>query len=107
MTNSMKSIPRILWIVPPILLVIATARLPYGYYTFLRIVTCGVAAWIAYATYQEGPESKSWSIPFALIAALFNPILPVHLDRSTWFYLDIGAAGVFVAHLIFVRQRFA
>ena len=51
--GNMKEIPRIVWIVPTILLVIATARLPYGYYTFTRIVTCGVAAWIAYAAYQR------------------------------------------------------
>jgi Family of unknown function (DUF6804) len=103
----MKSIPRVVWIVPTILLVIATARLPYGYYTFTRIVTCGIPAWIAYAGFQEGPAIKVWSIALALIAVLFNPILPIHLDRSTWFYLDLGAAGVFVAHLIFVRQKLA
>jgi len=103
----MKSIPRIVWIVPAILLVIATAKLPYGYYTFTRIVTCGIAAWIAFVGFQEAPAIKAWSVALALIAVLFNPILPIHLDRATWFYLDIGAAGVFVAHLIFVRQKVA
>ena len=103
----MKAIPRIVWIVPAVLLVIATARLPYGYYTFTRIVTCGVAAWIAVVGFQEGSIDKAWSIALALIAVLFNPIIPIHLDRSTWFYLDIGAAGVFIAHLILVRQRLA
>jgi hypothetical protein len=29
--------------------------------------------------------------------------VPIHLDRQTWFYLDVGAAAVFVAHLVFVR----
>ena len=103
----MKTIPRMVWIVPAILLVIATARLPYGYYTFPRIVTCGIAAWIAFVGFREDPATKAWSIALALIAVLFNPILPIHLDRSTWFYLDLGTAGVFVAHLIFVRQKLA
>jgi hypothetical protein len=95
------------WIVPAILLVIATARLPYGYYTLARIVTCGIAAWIAIVGFQVVPVIKAWSIALALIALLFNPILPIHLNRSMWLYLDIGAAGMFVAHLIFVRQRLA
>lgn len=30
-----KSIPQWVWVVPAILLVIAVARLPYGYYTFI------------------------------------------------------------------------
>jgi hypothetical protein len=103
----MKVIPPLVWVVPTILLVIATARLPYGYYTFRRIVTCGIAAWIAFVGFRENPAIKVWSIALALIAVLFNPILTIHLDRSTWFYLDLGAASVFVAHLIFVRQRLA
>jgi len=101
----MKSIPRLVWIVPVVLLVIATARLPYGYYTFTRIVTCGVAAWIAVLGFQESPTIKAWSIALVLIAVLFNPVFPIYLNRSTWFYLDLIAAGVFTAHLVFVRQR--
>ncbi len=37
---NMKSIPRTVWIIPAVLLVIAVWRLPYGYYTFVRIVVC-------------------------------------------------------------------
>jgi hypothetical protein len=37
---NMKSISRLVWIVPAILLVAAIAQLPHGYYTFIRIVTC-------------------------------------------------------------------
>jgi hypothetical protein len=103
----MKTIPRLVWIVPAILLVVATARLPYGYYAFTRMVTCGIAAWIAFVGFQERRAIQAWSIALALTAALFNPIIPIHLNRSTWFYLDLGAAGVFVAHLIFVRQKLA
>jgi hypothetical protein len=103
----MKTIPRLVWIVPAAVLVIATARLPYGYYTFTHIVTCGIASWIAFVGFQEGPAIKAWSVALVLIAVLFNPIIPVHLNRLTWFYLDLCAAAVFAAHLIFVRQRLA
>ena len=104
---AMNQIPRLVWLVPAVLLIAATARLPYGYYTFLRIVVCGIAAWIAVTGFQESRTAKAWSILLALIAVLFNPIIPIYLNRSTWFYLDLGAAGVFVAHLLLVRQRLA
>jgi hypothetical protein len=100
---AVKSIPRLVWLVPVVLLVVATSRLPYGYYTFMRIVTCGIAAVIAFAGFRDRPVVQAWSVLLALVAVLFNPIVPVHLDRQTWFYLDLGAAAVFVAHLIFVR----
>ena len=41
---TMKSIPPLVWIVLAILLIAAILRLPYGYYTFTRIVICGGAA---------------------------------------------------------------
>jgi hypothetical protein len=103
----MKSIPRVVWLVPAIILVIATARLPYGYYTFTRIVTCGVASLIAIVGFQENPMVRAWSVLLVLIAVLFNPFVPIHLTRPIWFYLDLGTAAVFIAHLIFVRQSLA
>jgi hypothetical protein len=101
----LKSIPMIVWFAPVVLLVIATAHLPYGYYTFTRIVTSGTAALIAFVVLQERPVTQMWLVPLALIAVLFNPFVPVHLSRSTWFYLDLAAAGLFTAHLFLVRKK--
>ena len=101
---NMKSIPQFVWVVPALLLVIAVARLPYGYYTFTRIVTFGAAILIAVIGFKDRPVVPVWAILMVVIAGLFNPLLPVHLARSTWFYLDLGAALIFVAHLLVVRQ---
>ncbi len=100
---NIKSIPRLVWLVPVVLLVVATSHLPYDYYTFMRIVTCGSAAVIAFVGFRDRPVVQAWSVLLALVAVLFNPFIPVHLARQTWFYLDLGAAAVFVAHLFFVR----
>jgi hypothetical protein len=40
----MKSLPIALWIVVAALLVLAVLKLPYGYYSFLRIVVCAFCA---------------------------------------------------------------
>jgi hypothetical protein len=92
--------------VPVVLLVVATSRLPYGYYTFTRIVTCGIAGIIAFAGFRDRAVIQAWSVLLALVAVLFNPFVPIHLDRHTWFYLDLGAAAVFVAHLNFRALEF-
>src|ERR1700694_4439030 len=36
---------------------------------------------------------------------LFNPFIPIHLNRAVWFYLDLGAATAFLAHFLLVRQK--
>ena len=100
-----NSIPRIVWLVPALMLLIAVWRLPYGYYTLTRIVTCGVAVLIAVAGLQERPMVQTWSFLLLAIAVLFNPLVPIHLSRATLFYLDLGAAAIFVLHLVFVRLK--
>jgi hypothetical protein len=100
-----KSIPWWLWLLPVALLVIATARLPYGYYTFTRFVICGSAAFIAFISWQDSPAARVWSVLFALMAILFNPIFPIYLKLGTWFYLDLGCALIFAAHLALVRLQ--
>ncbi len=103
--NDLKSIPWWVWLVPTTLLLMATARLPYGYYTFTRLVVCGVAAWFATVGWNDRQVSRIWPVGFALIAVLFNPIMPVYLKRGTWFYLDILTAIIFLVHLGMARLR--
>lgn len=100
---NIKSIPLLVWVVPATLLAIAVAHLPYGYYTFTRIVTCGAATLIAVVGFRD--RVIAWSILMVLVAVLFNPLLPIYLNRATWFYLDLAAAIAFVAHLFMVRQK--
>jgi ABC-type Fe3+-siderophore transport system permease subunit len=101
----MRRITPILWLACASLLVAAVFRLPYGYYDFLRIVICGSAAMIVVAgLFEETTRSDTaWMVIFALIGVLFNPVLPIKLHRTTWFYLDLTTAGIFVGHLLFCR----
>ena len=73
----------------------ALGRWPYSYYIALRWVTCAAAVVVAYYGYAY---QKPWGIwVFIFIAALFNPILPVHLARQAWQIIDLAAATAFIA----------
>lgn len=100
-----KSLPSALWIIPAILLVVAVWRLPYGYYSFVRIVVCGSAAFIAVVSFREHAPTYVWPTLLLAIATLFNPFIPVFLARPTWFYIDLSTAIAFLAHLFIVRQN--
>jgi uncharacterized membrane protein (DUF441 family) len=84
------------------MLVVALAKLPYGYYTALRWVTCAVAVYVTFLGVAGEQIWAAW--PFALIALLFNPVLPVHLTRGIWRPLDIAAAALFVASAFVIRS---
>lgn len=98
-----KSIPWWLWLIPIVMLLIATQRWPYGYYSITRIVVCGFAGFLAWIGWEDTSTSRAWSTVFGLAALLFNPIFPIFLGRGTWFYLDPGVALIFATHLGFVR----
>ena len=79
---------------------IAIGDHPYAYYTILRIVTF-VAALVALLVAWKA--QAMWALwLFGVIALLFNPIVPVHLAKDIWRYLDalsglalvVGGLGV-------------
>jgi hypothetical protein len=72
------------------LLAIAVLPLPYGYYQLLRLVATGVFAWAALVALQRG--STGYGFGFAVLALLFNPVLPVYLSKAIWAPIDVGAA---------------
>lgn len=75
------------------LLILAIADLPYGYYQFLRIVISIIAGINAFGELEK--ENKMLFFYFALVLILFNPIIPIHLDKSTWTPIDLIAGIIF------------
>lgn len=55
---------------------------PYSYYQILRWVVAIVAGYNAYLAYES--KQNGWVFIMVAIAILFNPIAPVHLEKSTW-----------------------
>lgn len=79
----------------------ALGEWPYGYYTLLRWVTSAAAVLVAIFAYQW---QRIWAVVvFAFVALLFNPLVPVHLSRSTWRPIDIGAALLFLLAIALVK----
>ncbi|HIL58568.1 MAG TPA: hypothetical protein EYG39_11750 [Rhodothermales bacterium] len=74
---------------------LALAPLPYGYYTLLRIAVTAAAGYGAVLAWES--EDVAWAIGLGLLAAAFNPIIPVHLSRGAWAAVDLAAAAALAA----------
>jgi hypothetical protein len=98
-----SSIPWWLWLAPIALLLLATARMPYGYYTVTRIAVAGFACFLALVGWEDSVISRMWSAILGCVAVLFNPIIPIYLSRTAWHAFDIGVAIILTAHLVLVR----
>ena len=76
---------------------------PYGYYIFLRLVCCGV---FAYLTFKAATEHRQgWAWAFGLTAVLYNPVIRVHLDRETWSIINVATIGLALLSVWVLRPR--
>ena len=80
-----------------VLLLLALLPMPYGYYTLVRLCIFIYSAYLAYNLWQE--KNETWMWIFIVIAILFNPVIPIYLDRVLWTLIDLITAGIFFASL--------
>ncbi len=81
----------------------AIIEFPYVYYQILRWVVCGVAILVAYFALKY---KKTWTtVLFGIIAALFNPIFPIHLTREVWFPIDLVCGLLFILSPNYLKEK--
>lgn len=76
--------------------------LPYLYYMFLRSAIMITSLVIAYSLYKS--KSKFWALTFGAVAILFNPIIPIYLDKQNWTLIDFVVAVLFFSSSYFVGK---
>ncbi len=98
-----KTIYTIGAIVSSLLLFLAVGDHPYSYFTTLRWITCAVSVYGAYLSYKG--ERLYVVISLGVIAVLFNPIIPIHMGKSTWQLIDIVVGLIMLISPIFIWKR--
>ncbi|MBI2033446.1 MAG: hypothetical protein HYT10_03240 [Candidatus Levybacteria bacterium] len=69
---------------------------PYDFYILLRWLIFTSSVFVASRFYIS--KVSAWAMIFGALAFLFNPILPIYLNKSSWVVFDfIGASLYFVA----------
>lgn len=76
------------------LLFLAVAPMPYGFYTFVRIIVCGSAGLMCYQLWNTGYRG-TWLWVWGIVAILFNPVAVIHMTKEVWMAVDALAGGVF------------
>lgn len=66
---------------------------PYDFYILLRWFIFFSSVYVAYGFYKS--KLEAWTLIFGAIAFFFNPIFPVHLNKSSWIPIDFAATIIF------------
>jgi hypothetical protein len=93
------------WVIATVMLVLAvTGRHPYDFYTLLRWICCAVFAYSAFTASEKNRVAWAWI--FGALALLFNPIVPLHLQRGTWQIIDWASiAALVIAAIVFWSEN--
>lgn len=76
---------------------------PYGYYVLLRLIVCGVAV---YGAMQANSQQRmGWVWTLGATAVLFNPLIPVHLMKDTWVFIDLITAILLGVAMSVLRRK--
>jgi len=89
--------------IPTILLIIAIGDLDYSYYQILRIIITIFA--VVFALMFKALENMRLMFIMIIIAILFNPILPIYLDKDIWVFLDLISSVVFLISAISIIKN--
>ena len=90
--------PIFLWLIPVLMLLLAVFKLPYGYYTLLRVVITFVSVIIAFNEYIRKESINNWVIVFCFFALIYNPLIPFHLGRNIWTPINIITILCLILH---------
>jgi|ETNmetMinimDraft_26_1059896.scaffolds.fasta_scaffold11677_2 hypothetical protein len=90
-SQRLQSVPAVIGTMIGVLLI---SLLPWGtgFYTLVRLLVTAGAVWVIFGgrTYQLSPPA---TIALAVIALIYNPLIPVYADRGLWIALDLVGAG--------------
>jgi hypothetical protein len=75
---------------------------PYDFFMLLRVLVFITCAIVAVGLFRIDAIAK-WFWIVVAIALLYNPLLPIHLHRSTWEWINIVTIPVFATLSILLR----
>lgn len=99
--NRTRFIPQVVAIL--MLLWALNPETPYGYYLLLRIIICGICAFLAFRALKIGNEIWVWIL--GVTAVIYNPIFRIHLTREIWTVVNIATVVMLAVTVGVLRKR--
>ena len=81
------------------LIIAATTKQEYSFYTFLRWLVMTTSIYFAYNTFDK--KQIGLVIYFVATAILFNPFQKFWFQKNTWHLIDFIVAGITTATIVF------
>lgn len=85
------------------LVLVAIGDHPYAYYQLMRVAAFAAAAVALWVAAQR--RSTAWLYTFLILCVLFNPIVPMHLGKAVWRWVDAASGIAFLAGAVMLHRE--
>jgi hypothetical protein len=82
-----------------ILIIAATTKQQYSYYSFVRWAVLTASIYFAYKTFSQ--KQVGLTIFFAILAILFNPFKQFSFQKETWHLIDYLVSAIILVAIYF------
>ena len=69
---------------------------PVGFDTFVKMIICFSSGTIIFYGFKSAKGINETIIIFSLILILFNPVIPIHLERELWLLFNLLTSGIYI-----------
>lgn len=90
-------------IILAVLLLLCLFKMPYGYYTLMRLAATVGFAYMAYRYYEMKKEALVWT--FGALTLLFQPLVKIALGREVWNIVDVAVAVLLIVLTFAVNKE--
>jgi low affinity Fe/Cu permease len=77
---------------------VALLDMPYGYYMLVRLLICGVCAYLASRDADSGRTGWVWVLGGC--AVVYNPIFKFPLSREIWTIVNVATIALLAVHML-------
>ena len=75
---------------------------PYGYYVFLRFITCLGFGYLTILHLDRERQWLTWTL--GITAVVYNPFFSLHLGRDIWSIVNIATIVVAIISIVFMND---
>jgi hypothetical protein len=86
-----------------LILLLCLAKMPYGYYQFVRFISLIGFGLLAIKAHEDGKNTEL--LIYISLALLFQPFIKITLGRSLWNIVDVVIAIALIVS-VFIKQDF-
>lgn len=76
-----------------------------GYVFYMRLRWICLFCFGSLIAHSLANNRKGWAIAFGMLTIIYNPIIPLHLDRDTWTLINIISIVVALSSIIVLKEN--